>query len=134
MMYDQLHQFANEEEATAVFGDGIVDDMPSAAWDHNGYTVINSQIMLVDPTKDTTDGDGNFIRGVVAASGYWLGVTTDSLDKSEEARQLPSCRIVYTRPDAPMYWKDAVTWSAIPLNNISVASATILAGSGYVFD
>jgi len=33
-----------------------------------------------------------------------------------------------------MYWKDAVTWSAIPLNNISVASATILAGSGYVFD
>ena len=134
MIYDQLHQFDNEEAATIVFGNGIVEEQHTAAWDHEGATVIKCRIMLPDPTKDTTDDMGNFVRGVVPASGYWLGVAVLSLEKSEELKQLPSCRIVYTRPDGPTYWKDAVTWSAMPLDSIQVVSAETLAGSGYVFD
>lgn len=136
MIYDQLHQFTDKAAADAAFGAGTDEDgRQMASWlTPEGVTVMPATIWLHDPGADTTDEDGNPMRGRIAASGYWLGLAVSDADQAAALQALPSCRIAYERPEAPTPWREAVTWSAMPLDSMTVIEAGSFAGSGYIFD
>ena len=129
--FDQLHQFSDKASADVAFGAGLDEDnKPMASWlDPNGVTVLPTSIWLHNPLEDTEEG-----RGRVAASGYWLGLAVSNAEQAKELQALPSCRIAYERPTKPTPWREAVTWSAMPLDNMIVLGCSAFAGSGYVFD
>lgn len=129
--YDQLHQFADKAAADAAFGSGADEDgRTMASWlDPNGVTVMPATIWLHDPSADTAEA-----RGRVAAAGYWLGLAVSDADQATALQALPSCRITYERPGEPTPWREAVTWSAMPLDSMTVIECSAFAGSGYVFD
>ena len=136
-IYDQLHQFETREQAEAAFGTGRHPEdgnRQQAAWLHEGVSVVPVQIILHDPDGDTVDEDDNPVRGRRPADGYWLGLAVMDAEKAGELQALPSARIAYVRPEAPTPWRDAVTWSAMPLDQMPVLECGAFAGSGYVFD
>jgi hypothetical protein len=124
-MIDQLHVFPDKATAEAVFGDGE----GAASWLHNGLTVMPCQIMLHDLENDTEEA-----RGTRPADGYWMGAATHLPDAAAAAQALPSCRVAYVRPETPTPWREAITWSAPGITDLTVISAGSFAGSGYVFD
>ena len=126
MMIDQLHQFADRSAAQAAFPG---EDWAEESWYADGVTILPTTIWLHDPGSDT-EGD----RGRIAASGYWLGLATTDEAKAAALLALSSCRIAYLRPGEPTPWREAVTWSAMPLDAMTVIECSAFAGSGYVFD
>lgn len=120
MMIDQLHQFADKAAAQAAFPG---EDWAEESWTGNGVTVMPTTIWLGSPGQER-----------VAAAGYWLGLATADEAMAAAMQALPSCRIAYLRPSQPTPWREAVTWSAMPLDAMTVVECGAFAGSGYVFD
>ncbi len=124
-MIDQLHSFASQAAADAVFPRPLDDDgqpINLPCWMHGGATVLPLTVFVMD---------GGTVR---PSTETWIGLSCLEAD-ADRWWNTPSARVELSRPEAaPEFWLTRVTRSRLPPEAAgTVMGASPQFGPGYTF-